>query len=60
MYVAVFSTVIIRVVLSVIFGIWMNLGVIGIALAMACDWTVRAVFFIYRYNSGKWKSFEVI
>lgn len=43
MVVAVASTIIIRFVLSVILGIWMDLGVIGVAAAMFCDWMVRAV-----------------
>lgn len=60
MYVAVASTIIIRFVLSVILGIWMDLGVIGVAAAMCCDWMVRAVLFLHRFHSGKWKEFQVI
>lgn len=60
MVVSVGSTIIIRFVLSVIFGIWMNLGVIGIALAMCCDWIVRAALFLHRFYSGRWKEFHVI
>ena len=60
MYLSVLSTVACRLVLSVVLGIWMNLGVIGIALAMCCDWAVRALFVSFRYKSGKWKNFRVI
>jgi putative MATE family efflux protein len=60
MYVSFFSTVIVRVALSIVFGIWLNLGVTGIALAMVCDWSVRAMFNILRYKSGRWKAFTVI
>lgn len=60
MYVAIVSTIVIRFVLSVILGIWMNLGVIGIAAAMCCDWMVRAVLFLHRFRSGKWKECSVI
>jgi len=60
MYVSFFSTFIVRVFLSIVFGIWMNLGVIGIALAMVCDWSVRAIFVTLRYKSGRWKAFNVI
>lgn len=60
MYVAVISTIVIRFVLSVILGIWMDLGVIGIAAAMCCDWLVRAVLFLRRFRSGKWKDFQII
>lgn len=60
MYVSVLSTVLCRLVLSVVLGIWLNLGVIGVALAMCCDWAVRALFTILRYKSGKWKRYHVI
>lgn len=60
MYVAVASTIIIRFVLSVILGVWMDLGVIGVAAAMCCDWMVRAVLFVHRFRSGQWKECSVI
>lgn len=60
MYVSVFCTVAVRLFLSYIFGIILQMGVIGIALAMVCDWVVRAVLFIWRQRTGKWKSFHVI
>jgi len=60
MYISIFSTVVCRVILSAVFGIWMNLGVIGIALAMVCDWSIRAILIEMRYKSNKWKSFQVI
>jgi Na+-driven multidrug efflux pump len=34
--------------------------VIGIAIAMVCDWSIRAVIFFRRQKSGKWKTFQVI
>ncbi len=60
MVVAVASTIIIRFVLSVILGIWMDLGVIGVAAAMCCDWIVRAVLFLHRFHTGQLKKFQVI
>ena len=60
MLVSVFSTVACRLVLSVVLGIWLNLGVIGIAFAMCCDWGARMIFTLLRYKSGKWKRFSVI
>ncbi len=60
MFVSVISTVAARLVLSIVFGIWMNLGVIGIALAMCSDWAVRAVCIYTRYRSEKWKQHKVI
>lgn len=60
MYSSIFSTVICRVIFSVILGLWLNMGVIGIALAMGIDWTIKAALIIVRYRSGKWKHFKVI
>lgn len=60
MYVAIASTIVVRFVLSVILGIGLNLGVIGVAAAMCCDWFVRAVLFLRRFRSGQWKEFQVI
>ncbi|MFQ9924043.1 MAG: MATE family efflux transporter [Beduini sp.] len=60
MYTSIFATVIVRVILSIIFGVWMNLGVIGVAIAMGWDWLVRVILIVSRYRSGKWKQFKVI
>lgn len=60
MYVSIFSTIGCRVVFSILFGIWMDLGVIGIAFAMCLDWMIRAVFFWVRFRRGRWKEFRVI
>lgn len=60
MIVSVSATVLCRLVLSVVLGLWLNLGIIGIALAMCSDWAARAVCVVLRYRSGKWKHFRVI
>ena len=60
MYVSVISTIAVRLFLSWILGIVLQMGVIGIALAMVCDWIIRAVLFIWREKTGKWKMFQVI
>lgn len=60
MVVSIFSTLAVRLLLSYLFGVTWQMGVIGIALAMACDWVFRAVVFIFRQKSGKWKTFRVI
>ena len=60
MYVSVISTLAVRLLLSWLLGIGLQMGVIGIAIAMACDWIVRAVIFLWRQKSGKWKTFQVI
>ena len=60
MYVSVLSTIAGRVFLSYLLGIVLDMGVIGIAIAMVCDWVIRAVIFVWRQKSGKWKEFEVV
>lgn len=60
MIVSVASTVLARFVFSLLFAIYFNLGVIGIALAMCLDWSLRAVIFYLRYRSGKWMNCKVI
>jgi len=60
MFVSIASTVMIRLVFSVLFGMVLNLGVIGIAYAMCLDWIIRAVIFWIRFKSGKWKRFQLI
>lgn len=60
MIVSIVSTIGGRFVFSLLFGITLNLGVIGIAYAMCLDWIVRAVIFYARLKFGKWKRFQVI
>jgi Na+-driven multidrug efflux pump len=60
LYTSAFSTVGVRLVLSYVFGVLLNMGVMGIAWAMCCDWTFRGIAFILRLKSGKWQQFKVI
>ena len=60
MYVSILSTIAGRLFLSYLLGIVLNMGVVGIAVAMVCDWVIRAVIFVWRQRSGKWKEFQVI
>ena len=60
MYVSVISTLAVRLLLSWLLGIGLQMGVIGIAIAMVCDWVIRATIFFWRQRSGKWKTFRVI
>ena len=60
MYVSVLSTIAGRLFLSYLLGIVFHMGVIGIAAAMVSDWVIRAVIFIQRQKSGKWKEFKVV
>ena len=60
MYASIFATVICRTAFSVLFGVWLELGVVGITLAMICDWGIKAFLVVLRWHSGKWKEFQVI
>ena len=60
MVISVVSTLAVRLLLSWLLGIVFDMGVIGIVIAMVCDWVFRAVIFFLRLKSGKWKNFQVI
>ncbi|MBD5519940.1 MAG: MATE family efflux transporter [Lachnospiraceae bacterium] len=60
MYASIFATVVCRTALSVLFGVYFELGVIGITIAMVCDWAIKAFLVLLRWRSGKWKEFKVI
>ncbi len=58
--VSVAATVGARLLFSLLFGIVLDMGVLGIAAAMCLDWCVRAVVFHIRFKRGKWKQFQLI
>lgn len=60
MYVSVISTIAVRLLLSWLLGVVLQMGVMGIAIAMVSDWVVRAIIFLWRQKTGKWKTFQVI
>lgn len=60
MGISLFTTIGVRLIFSILLGIVLDLGVIGIALAMCLDWTVRGVIFWIRFRQGKWKTYRVI
>ena len=60
MWASIFCTVICRTFLSFLLAKWLGMGVIGIALAMALDWCIKAALDIWRFRSGKWKNRRVI
>ena len=60
MIVSILSTVLGRYVLSIFLGIYLNMGVIGIAFAMCIDWVIRGSIFYFRFKSNKWTKFQVI
>ena len=60
MIISLVTTIGVRLVFSAFFGIILNMGVIGIALAMCLDWITRGMIFILRQRGGRWKMFRVI
>ena len=58
--ISLFTTIGVRLILSILFGIVLNMGVIGIAFAMCLDWIVRGIIFWIRFRQGKWKLYKVI
>jgi len=60
MIISVFLTVAARLFFSALFGIWMNLGVIGIAWGMSIDIVIRGILFVRRFKSRKWTGFNLI
>ncbi|MBS4914275.1 MAG: MATE family efflux transporter [Veillonella sp.] len=60
MIVGVFGMWLCAVNLSYILGIWLGWGLVGIWIAMAIDEGVRAIIFVWRWHSGKWKNRKLI
>ncbi len=60
MLVSVFSMWIFRVVLSIILGVYLGMGLIGVYWGMFVDWYFRGICFVYRFVRGKWKTKRVI
>lgn len=55
MTVSVFSVWLIAVGLGYVLGVALGLGLVGIWIAMACDECLRAIVFVIRFRTGKWK-----
>lgn len=60
MLVSVSLTIFARLFFSVLFGLWLGWGVIGVAVGMSMDLVFRGVIFIRRYKSQKWTKFRLI
>lgn len=57
---SLFTTIVVRLIFSILFGIIFHMGVIGIAFAMCLDWSVRGIIFWWRFKQGSWKKRNVI
>ena len=60
MYAGIASMIVFRLGSAVLFAIVLNLGVIGVWIAMGSDWLARSIAFWLRYRSGKWKAYRAI
>jgi len=60
MIVSVTLTIAARLFFSALFGIWLNLGVIGIAWGMSIDIVIRGIIFVIRFRSQRWTRFSLI
>ena len=49
-----------RLLFSAIFGMWMHMGVIGVAIGMSIDLVIRGAILIWRQKSQKWTKFRLI
>ena len=58
--ISLFTTIGVRLVFSVLFGIVLDMGVMGIAYAMCLDWIIRGIIFWWRFKQGKWKQCKVL
>lgn len=55
MVASIFSMFVFRIGFSYVFGVWMQMGAIGVWIAMVFDWVFRVICFIARYLHGDWK-----
>ena len=60
MIVSITLTIAARLLFSALFGLWLNWGVIGVAIGMSIDLVFRGAIFIWRYKSRKWTQFKLI
>lgn len=60
MITSIVATLAVRLVFSYILAQWLQMGVIGIAIAMCMNWIASAIAYTVRLKSGKWKQFKII
>ena len=53
-------TVVVRTALSFILGLWMGMGIVGIAWAMVLDWCLKAALDVARFRGNQWQNKRVI
>ena len=60
MYVGIGSMLVFRLGSAFLFGIVLQLGVLGVWIAMGMDWLARSVCFMWRWRKKSWQSCQVI
>lgn len=60
MYAGILSMIIFRLGSAVLFGLVLDMGVIGVWIAMGMDWLFRSVLFVWRYRKGTWMQYRII
>lgn len=60
MVIGVASMFLSRVAGAYLLGTVLGMGVVGTRIAMYIDWTTRILFFVWRYQSGKWMEYRVV
>ncbi|MDB5052431.1 MAG: Na+-driven multidrug efflux pump [Bacilli bacterium] len=58
--IAMLSMWLFRIVLGYILGIVFHFGIIGVWVAMNCEWGVRGCIFLWRFSGKKWYQHRVI
>lgn len=60
MVIGVASMFLCRVGGAYLLGTVLGMGVVGTKIAWYIDWTARIIFFVWRYQSGKWKNYRLV
>ena len=60
MAVSIVLTVAARLFFSVLLGLWLDWGVIGVAVGMSIDLVLRGAAFLWRLRSQRWTRFHLI
>lgn len=56
MLVSIFSMLVWRIGFSYVIGVRMGWGAVGVWIAMVVDWVCRVSCFVWRFESGRWKT----
>ena len=60
MLTSVISMWLCRILFSYVLALGFHLELKGVWIAMTLDWLVRAIFFVWRYFSGRWQNKQVL